>query len=142
MTCDSEPRIGKKIPTSWTKLSFDTPPKIAARFRELAREDIQNRGGGVKLAGTAASALWVSLPTEVRRGFLNWVQQVEQNPDLADSPEQAAVIFAGLMKAMLTMKKRPPHRARETEVFESGWYVERILDPEILGQMRKTGTAH
>lgn len=115
------------------------PASLAERFRELAHSEEHQRG--VKLAGTAAAALWVGLPARVRQPLLDWAAQVERNPDLADSPEAAATVFATILRSLIELRGAPPSTESKpvtaTPQEDTGWFVDRILDPQVLLQQRE-----
>ncbi len=112
------------------------PAALAKHFRDLAHTEERQRG--VKLAGTAAVALWVGLPGTVRASLLDWASRVERNPEMAESPDAAATVFATILRSLIEL--RGGERSSETKPAESsaeddsGWFVDRILDPELLLQ--------
>ena len=122
----------------WDRLALQVPASLAERFRELAHSEEHQRG--VKLAGTAAAALWVGLPARVRQPLLDWAAQVERNPDLAESPEAAATVFATILRSLIELRgasgptESKPVTATPQE--DTGWFVDRILDPQVLLQQR------
>ena len=124
------------------------PASLAKRFRDLAHSDENQRG--VKLSGTAATALWIGLPANVRAPLLDWAARVERDPKLADSPEAAATVFATILRSLIELRGTETDQTStpETQSEENaGWFVDRILDPQILlgkehkKEDRETGTA-
>lgn len=138
-----------KTSDEWDRLALQVPASLAKQFRDLAHSDENQRG--VKLAGTAATALWIGLPSNVREPLLDWAARVERDPKLADSPEAAATVFATILRSLIELRgtdSEKPSTTRETEAEEdAGWFVDRILDPQILlgdehkKEDRETGTA-
>ena len=118
----------------WDRLALQVPAALVKQFRELAHTEERQRG--VKLAGTAAVALWVGLPGTVRASLLDWASRVERDPKLAESPEAAAVVFATILRSLIELrgadapKETEPGQAPMPE--DTGWFVDRILDPTIL----------
>ena len=138
-----------KTSEEWDRLALQVPASLAKRFRDLAHSDENQRG--VKLSGTAATALWIGLPANVRAPLLDWAARVERDPKLADSPEAAATVFATILRSLIELRgteTEKPSNTPETESEENtGWFVDRILDPQILlgkehkKEDRETGTA-
>lgn len=118
----------------WDRLALQVPAALVKQFRELARTEERQRG--VKLAGTAAVALWVGLPGTVRASLLDWASRVERDPKLAESPEAAAMVLATILRSLIELRgadapaKSDPDQPRLPE--DTGWFVDRILDPKIL----------
>lgn len=119
----------------WPKLSFDCPQNVADRFRELANQDVKNRGGAVKVSGLAAISLWNSLPDPIRKGMIEWAKRAEDAVDhesnLPGSIEQPLAVFAAMLKTLIhdhATKKTDP----EPGPTEPAWFVDRILDPAVM----------
>ncbi len=112
----------------WDRLALQVPAALVKQFRELARTEERQRG--VKLAGTAAVALWVGLPGTVR------ASRVERDPKLAESPEAAAMVFATILRSLIELRGAEPPKESEADQAQppedTGWFVDRILDPKIL----------
>ena len=136
--CDrKEAAIPSGSEDDWDRLALQVPAALVKRFRNLAHTEERQRG--VKLAGTAAVALWVGLPGTVRASLLDWASRVERNPELADSPEAAATVFATILRSLIELRgAEAPKDAQLTEAEppeeNADWFVDRILDPQILLQ--------
>ena len=118
----------------WDRLALQVPAALVKQFRELAHTEERQRG--VKLAGTAAVALWVGLPGTVRASLLDWASRVERDPKLAESPEAAAMVFATILRSLIELRRAESPKESETDQApppeDTGWFVDRILDPKIL----------
>lgn len=116
----------------WDRLALQVPAALVKQFRELAHTEERQRG--VKLAGTAAVALWVGLPGTVRASLLDWASRVERDPKLAESPEAAAMVFATILRSLIELRGAPAQADADQPQppEDTGWFVDRILDPQIL----------
>lgn len=118
----------------WDRLALQVPAALVKQFRELARTEERQRG--VKLAGTAAVALWVGLPGTVRASLLDWASRVERDPKLAESPEAAAMVFATILRSLIELRGADAPAEADADqpqpAEDTGWFVDRILDPQIL----------
>ncbi len=118
----------------WDRLALQVPAPLVKQFRELAHSEERQRG--VKLAGTAAVALWIGLPGTVRASLLDWASRVERDPKLAESPKAAAVVFATILRSLMELRATELPQQREADQTpqseDAGWFVDRILDPKIL----------
>ncbi len=133
----------------WDRLALQVPAALVKQFRELAHTEERQRG--VKLAGTAAVALWVGLPGTVRASLLDWASRVERDPKLAESPEAAAMVFATILRSLIELRGADAPAEADADQSQppedTGWFVDRILDPQILlprdkrGEESKAGTA-
>ena len=133
----------------WDRLALQVPAALVKQFRELAHTEERQRG--VKLAGTAAVALWVGLPGTVRASLLDWASRVERDPKLAESPETAAMVFATILRSLIELRGADAPAEADADQpqppEDTGWFVDRILDPQILlprdkrGEESKAGTA-
>ena len=123
----------------WDRLALQVPAPLVKQFRELAHTVERQRG--VKLAGTAAVALWIGLPGTVRASLLDWASRVERDPKLAESPEAAAVVFATILRSLIELRGAEPAKESDADQAplpeDTGWFVDRILDPKILLAHRK-----
>ena len=133
--CDWE---GTAIPSGrddeWDRLALQAPAALVKQFRELAHTEERQRG--VKLAGTAAVALWIALPSAVRASLLDWASRVERDPKLAESPEAAAVVFTTILRSLIELRSTESPQEDESDhaqlPADAGRFVDGILGPKIL----------
>ena len=97
----------------WDRLALQVPAPLVKQFRELAHTEERQRG--VKLAGTAAVALWIGLLGTVRASLLDWASRVERDPKLAESPEAAAVAFATILRSLIELRGAEPPKERDAD---------------------------
>ncbi|MCB9902533.1 MAG: hypothetical protein H6826_14405 [Planctomycetes bacterium] len=123
----------QNIQQGYTRVGLTVPTPLAKRFR-----DMSDRYGprGVKKMGTLALSLLAGLPDETIQELLLWAFSAEQNP-LKSDPAGAALALAELVR------KRAGEEL-EARGVDNGdalteFYIDRIIDPEIMGVKKPNG---
>lgn len=102
----------------WAQQNIQMPRDLVKIFRA---ESAQRQPHGVKVNGTAAVALFLGLPDELRERLAHWVLTTSwSNPD-GVTPEGAMTVFAEAL----------------AEPDDGGHYIDRILDPSLLKRARE-----
>jgi len=96
----------------WTQQALQIPIDLAAILRAEAK---QKQSGSIKVLGSAAVALLLGMPSDVRDGLAKWVLQSAWDDPSKITPEAAWTHFLEILK--------------EGTVGER--YIDRIVDPEV-----------
>jgi hypothetical protein len=116
-------RHGKMKP-GWTRQGLQVPTSIRERFASTTSKEGQ---ASIRNAGTAAMAIYLGVPSDVRMLFNLWLgQQIAFDPNSV-TPEECWKVFLEIVEACRDGGDKDTPK----------WFMDRILDPELLGKKKQ-----
>lgn len=114
----------------WTRLHLQVPDAMFEAFNDARRE---LPGQSVKLAGTAAIALWLGLPWDLRMALYEWARYNEYHPEQL-RPAEASDLLLGILSRRSDPAKGSAKSDRKERIIdlvmppvERSGYVEQVI---------------
>jgi len=116
----------------WARQGLQLPPNIAKEFKELAAT--QAAFGGVQVMGTAAIALFLGMPKDLRDSVCDYVVRNAWKELDGVTASQAWRAMTETMVAEIEAASKMERKPGEPSIAhpdDPKWYLDRILDPDI-----------
>lgn len=121
---------GERDAKKWARQSLQLPPGVMNQFRDVAAD--QAGWGGVQVMGTAAIALLVGMPKDLRDAVCEYVAaKTWKGGDQVDVQEAWRVFIEAMRLQVDESLKTHPGEPSMEAVNAPRWFISRILDPEV-----------